>query len=669
MVRTHNRGAHAGKPAQRASPSPKGTRARGARAGSRVGETRVGGVRSRSARARVVAAACATAVLLLGLLLGWATPQPSVEGTVQDFLLDWENGQYSAAAALTTGAPAQVAAALHGAHQQVGAAALTLSMVGVTQHGDTADARFSADIDLGRGGAPWDYDGSFPLRRVGSGWKVVWTPAVIVPGLRPGLRLAVVGTMPSRAELLDVQGTSLSPVSLVYTVGVIPGRLAHPARTASGLASATGLVASQILSWIDTSPSAGFLELVRFPPAAYRRVSARLHRVPGLVVEKQRLRLFGSIAGAVTGSVGGEVAKELQAQGIPFRPGTTEGLSGLQFTFQRTLVGTPTTEVVLENAAGKVVSVLKSWPGQSGTNVRTTIDARVQQAANNALDSLPTSAALVAVSTSNGNVLAVTEHNVRGMPSLQALDGQYQPGQAFTIVSAAALLGTGIGLAAPIPCGPSNPVGGENFTNDPPEPPLHASFRVDFANACSTAFAGLSLQLTGKKLEQAAAGFGLGQRWHLPVSAFSGAMRPPRGQAELAEDSIGQGSVRVSPLDMAIAAAVVQSGTWRPPSLVTSPADPGLTPTQPFGVQVLSGLQTLMHSTVATGAGRSANVPGPWVYGQVGSAPFSPGGLHTAWFVGFQGNVAFAVVELSSSASTSAAPVAGQFLSQLRARS
>jgi cell division protein FtsI/penicillin-binding protein 2 len=667
MVRTHNRGAHAGRPAARPSASPKGTRARGARAGSKVGETRVGGVRSRSARARIVAAACATAVLLLGLLLGWATPRPSVESTVQDFLLDWENGQYSAAAALTTGTPAEVAAALRGASQQVGAAALSLSMVSVTQHGDTADARFSADVDLGRGGAPWDYDGSFTLQRVGSGWKVVWSPAVIVPGLRPGLRLAVVGSMPARAQLLDAQGNPLAPLSTVYTVGVVPGHLANPARTASGLASVTGLVASQILSWIDTSPSGGFLELVRLPPAAYHRLSARLHRVPGLKVERQRQRLFGSIASAVTGSVGSEAAKELQQQGIPFRPGTTEGLSGLQFSFQRMLVGTPTTEVVLQNAAGQVVSVLKSWPGQSGTAVRTTIDAGVQQAANKALDSLPTSAALVAVSASNGHVLAVSEHNVRGMPSLQPLSGRYQPGQAFTVVSAAALLGTGLGLAAPIPCGDSNPVGGENFVNVPPEPALHASFRVDFANACSTAFAGLSLQLTGKKLQQAAAGFGLGKPWQLPVSSFSGAMRLPTGQAQLAEDSIGQGSVQVSPLDMAIAAAVVQSGTWNPPSLVTSPPDPGLTPTRPFNTQVLSGLQTLMHDAVTNGAGRAANVPGQPVYGQVGSAPLGTAGLRTAWFVGFQGNVAFAVVEVVNSASISAAPTAGEFLNHLRA--
>jgi hypothetical protein len=669
MVRTHNRGAHAGKPAPKAGLPGKGARARGVRAGNRrVGEARVGGARPRSARARVVAAAVATALLLTGLALGWASPEPSPEGTVQAFLLAWESGQYDAAAALTTGASPAVAAALHDAYQQVGAADLTLAMGRISQQGDTAQAGFHADVDLGRGGAPWKYDGSFALRRVGSGWKVVWTPAVIVPGLRPGLRLAVVGAMPARAQLLAAEGTPLSPASMVYTVGVIPGRLANPARTASRLASATGLAASQILGWISEAPSAEFLELVRFSPAGYHRLSARLSRVPGLITERQRLRLFNSIAPAVSGSVGSEAARELRENGIPYRPGLTIGLTGLQQAFQHLLVGTPTTEVVTEDAAGRVVSVLARSAGQPGTDVQTTINASVQDAADSALDSLNAPAAIVAIAPATGHVLAVAQHTPRGMTPALPLDGHYPPGQAFTIVSAAALLNTGLDLNAPIPCGPSNPVGGQNFTNDPPEPNLRPSFRTDFANACGTAFAGLSLQLSAKKLQSAAAGFGLGKPWQLPVDAFAGTMQSPTGQAELAEDSIGEGSVQVSPLAMAIAAAVVQSGTWRPPMLVTNPPDPGLTPTVPFGTQVVSALRTLMRSTVTDGAGRAANVAGAPVYGQVGSAPTASGGLRAAWFVGFQGNVAFAVLELTTSARVSAAPVAGEFLRDLRAQ-
>ena len=268
----------------------------------------MGGVRSRSTRARVVAASCATAVLLLGLALGWASPEPSAEPTVQAFLLDWENGWYGPAATQTTGAPAEVAAALHGAYQQLGAAALSLSMGPISQRGDTATASFSASVDLGRGGLPWTYQGRFPLRRVGSVWKVVWSPSVIVPGLRPGLRLAVLTTMPPRALLLDAEGRPLSPPTLVYTVGVYPGQLKNPARTVDGLAAVTGLSASQVLSWVNQAPAGNFLELVRLSRATYHRLSGRLSRVPGLKSSR-------SGSGSSTASPGRSPARS-----VPRRP-------------------------------------------------------------------------------------------------------------------------------------------------------------------------------------------------------------------------------------------------------------------------------------------------------------------------------------------------------------
>jgi cell division protein FtsI/penicillin-binding protein 2 len=684
MARTHSRGAHAGKPAPIAGGSARGTRGRGARAGEAadagragkagragnraVGETRVRGGRPRSTRVRVVAASCATAVLLLGVGLGWASPAPSAEPTVQAFLLDWENGSYGAAAAQTTGTPAEVAAALNGAYQQLGAADLTISMGRISQQDSTAQADFMASFDLGRGGQPWTYQGSFPLRRVGGGWKVVWSPSVIVPGLRSGLRLAVLDTMPPRAQLLDAEGKPLSPLSLVYTVGVYPARLRNPAKTVAGLADATGLNASQVLSWVKEAPAAQFVELLRLSRASYRRLRPRLSRVPQLVVEQQRLRLLKSIAPAVSGSVGTEAAGLLQQEGIPYRPGATVGLSGLQQTFQHMLVGTPTIEVVEESPAGHVVSVLDRWEGQAGTPVQTTIDSRVQDAADRAVDSASSSAAIVAVSTTTGHILGVAQQKAPGMPDLDALDGHYQPGQAFTIVSTAALLETGFDVDGQIPCGASNLVGGQNFTNVPPVRNL-GTFRTDFAEACGTAFAGLSLRLSPKDLLEAADGFGVGKPWQLPVKAFTGSIEPPEGQAEMAEDSIGTGSVQVSPLDMAIAAEVVASGTWRPPMLVTNPPDPGLTPTVPFGLQVVSALQGLMRSTVTNGAARAADARGGQVYGQVGSAPLGSAGagLRADWFVGYQGNVAFAVLELNKSARGSAAGLAGQFLRDLRA--
>ncbi len=627
------------------------------------------GPRRHLTRKRIVAAAVVVGLIAFGLAIGWGTPRPSAEPTVEAFLLDWQDGQYRAAAAVTTGSQPEVAAALADADRQLGAVDRSLSMGPVSQHGDRATASFYASVNLGRGGLPWAYQGRLQLREIDGTWKVVWSPAVIAPGLRPGLRLAVITTMPQRAGLLDAAGRSLLRKAEVVVIGVSPGHLAHPRVTADAFAAATGLEASQVRDEILAAPATRFFELDRLSPAAYRRLSHRLARVPGLIIRRERMRLFESIAAPVTGSVGTETARVLRIDGVPYRPGSTVGESGLQLAYQRRLVGTPTTEVVAENATGRVVTVLRRWPGQPGQPVRTTIDARVQLAADQALSSLPNSAAIVAIAPGTGHVLAVAEHTGKGMPAVQALSGRYRPGQAFTIVSTAALLSTGFSPAAPIPCRTVNLVGGKTFTNDPREPAAGRQwlFSGDFAHACSTAFAGVSLNLdAGEFMRAAEHGFGLGGTWQLPLASFAGSVRFPVGQAALAEDAIGGGSVRVSPLQMAVIAGVAASGSWHQPVLVTSPADPAQQPRASFSRQVISQLRALMRATVTSGAGRAANVAGGPVYGQVGTSPLGHGKrLYATWFVGFQGGVAFAVLEFTRSPADSAAPLAGSFLRSL----
>ncbi len=670
MVRIRNRGAHAS--GQRAV--LRGTWVKGARAGDRrVGDERLSRVLPRSSRVRVAAIATVVA-LAIGVATGLGSPRPSAEPTVQSFLLNWENGKYRAAAALTTGDPATVASSMAAVYQQLDADDLTLGLGRIIQHGDDATARFNAIVNLGPGGAAWNYQGSFTLRRMAGNWKVLWNPAVIVPGLRSGLRLAVLTAIPPRAALLDSAGRPLTEPSPAYEVGVRPGRVAHPAATAAQLAQVTGLDADQVRGEIQVAPAVPFLELVVLKPSSYARMRRQLSRVPGLIVRRVQIRLFNSIARPISGSVGTETARVLRNSGVPYRPGTTVGLSGLEQAFQRTLVGTPTTQIVTEDQAGKVVSVLKRWPGAAGTPVKTTINAAVQRAADQAVSALPESTAIVAVRPASGQILAVADHAGRGMPALQPLAGRYQPGQAFTLVSAAALLTDGVQLNNSIPCNPVNPVGGQNFANYPRLPGLGSQppFLSDFAHGCQTAFAGLSLRLTAKRLAAAADQFGLGARWQLPrpLSTFAGSMRPPTGVADLAADSIGNGTVLVSPLQAALMAATAASGTWHPPSLVITPGDPALAPRAPFTAQVAQNLRTLMRATVTSGAGQAANVPGTPVYGQAGTATLSgAAGKWVSWFVGFRAGVAFAAVEVTKAPSTSAAGLAGQFLRGFAARS
>jgi len=616
---------------------------------------------------KAAAVVAVAGILGFGLVRGGGS---SAEPAVQTFLLAWENGQYKAAAAMTTGQPTVVADALAGAYRQLDAADLVMQMGRISQHGGAASVAFHASVDLGSGGLRWTYRGTFDMRRTSAGWKVLWNPSVIVPGLQSGDRLAVLTTMPRRAQILDAAGGPLAVPAPVYVLGVRPDDLKSPQQTADALAEATDLDSNQVYGQIIAAPSKEFLGLVRLPPATYARVHRKLARVPGLVVVRKTERLFDSIAPAVAGSVGTETAAVLRLDGVPYRPGDTVGLSGLEAAYQRGLTGSPTTEVVLQNAAGHRVTVLHHWAGAPGTPVRTTLDNHVQSAADAALAGLPGSAAIVAVQPGTGRILAVAAHAAAGMPAVSPLAGHYAPGQAFTIVSTAALLQSGFNTSSPVPCRAENSIGGRRFSNQPVELNLGSSppFSVDFAHACGTAFAGLSEQLDAKDLAVAAKDFGIGTDWQLKVPSYPGSIGSPAGYGQVAATSIGAGDVRVSPLDMALAAGLVQSGTWHAPALVTGPSDPASAPSKPFSAGIVASLRSLMRATVTKGAGAEANVPGGNVFGQVGSSSLGSAakGLRSTWFVGYQGKVAFAVVEFTKSANVSAAPLAGQFLRDIQ---
>jgi cell division protein FtsI/penicillin-binding protein 2 len=621
--------------------------------------------------AKVIAAVIAVG-LVVAFFAGGLWSAPSAEPTVEAFLLAWQDNQYQAAAQLTTGNPAVVARALQDAYLQLDAAAFYLSMGPVSQHGNQARAAFQASVDLGQDGAPWNYRGRFDLRLTPAGWRVVWSPQVINPGLQPGLRLAVVSSMPKRALLEDASGTPLQQPSTVYVAGVRPDRLAHPAQTAAALSRVTKLDASQLLGWIHAAPRSSFQELVVLRPGQYRWMAHRLARVPGLIIRPTRARLFTSIAPAVVGSVGTEASSELRDQGIAYRPGATIGLTGLQKARNRDLAGTPTTQVVTETAKGRKVSVLRVWPGQPSRPVRTTIDAGLQTAADGALASLPASAAVIAVQASTGHILAVAGHTQPGLGGVDPLAGRYLPGTAFTIVSTEALLASGMQVNRQVPCHRVNDVGGKLFTNVPREQNFGSQppFWADFAHACGTAFSGLSLGLTSRALTDAAARFGLGAKWQLPLPSFSGSMQSPGSVAAVAASTIGEGSVLVSPLAMALVAAQVDSGTWHAPSMVVAPGDPATAGTAAGAVSAgdLATLRTLMRATVHQGAARQADLAGLPVYGQVGTVQYRSGKhpVWATWFVGYRGDVAVAVLELSRSPATSAAPLAAQVLAAAR---
>ena len=618
-------------------------------------------LRRQSRRSKIVlAAVLAVGILVIGLATGFGS-EPSAEPTAQAFLLNWQQQDYAAAGALTTAPPGTVAADLKGAFAQLDATQMLLSMGSISQHGATAHASFTVSVDLAGPGRVWTYQSRFGMRETGGSWKVEWAPSVVHPSLTQGERLAVLTKFPARASVLDAEGQPLQVPSTVYVLGVRPSRLADPAQTASKFAGLTGLDARQVLGQINSAPPAGFLTLASIDPTTYAKLRSGLRRVPGLVVEQKAERLYQTEATGLVGSVGSEISPTLRADGTFYLPGTTIGLSGLEQAYQRELVGTPTTEVVAVTSAGATADVLTSWPGTPGTPVRTTIDAKVQGAALSALDGVSASGEIVAVQATTGQVLAVAQRQVADDPAAPAaFDAKLVPGMAFTIVSAAALLGTNLTASTPITCANSFTVGGQTFTSDGTGEVR--PFSNAFANQCDTAFVGLSERLSASQLTQTVREFGIGADWsQLPVHAFSGSVPSAAGNdAALAAETIGRGNVRMSPLAMAMVAAVVDSGNWHTPIVTQGAPDPAGTA---LNSAAMSALRDLMRTTVRSGAGQAASLPGAPVYGQVGLV--HTGSTWTSWFVGFRGNIAFTVIESGKTAQLSAAALAGAFLSAL----
>jgi len=617
----------------------------------------------RARRARYAAlAVVAVGVLVIGLATGFGS-EPSAEPTVQAFLYDWQQQQYAAAGALTTAPADTVTADLRGAVTQLDATQLLLSMKSIVQHGGTAEATFTATFDLAQQGRVWTYQGHFGLRRVNGDWKVEWEPSVVNPSLGPGERLAVVTKFPARAAVLDAKGNPLQLPARAYVLGVWPERLSSPAATARAFASLTKLQTGQVLGQITAAPPHQFLRLATLDPVTYASLRSRLRSVPGLVVRPESERLFQAEATGLVGEVGSEVNERLRADGALYAPGTTVGLSGLEQAYQHQLLGTPTTEVVVVNSAGQQTAVLAQWPGTAGTPVRTTINPTAQNAALGALDDAPSSGEIVAVQASTGRVLAVAQHQASGaLPAAGALNAKLMPGTAFTIVSAGALVSTGlVSVSTPISCTNSFTVGGQTFTSygTGEQKPFSAAF----AEGCSTAVAQLSERLTASQWTQVVKEFGIGSDWSLPVPAFSGSVPSGAGGGDLAAQTIGQGNVRMSLLSMAMVAAAVDAGSWHVPQVLQASADPAGAAGTALDPTMMSALHGLMRDAVRAGAAHAASLPGPQVFGQVGLVHTGSGWM--SWFVGYRGDVAIAAIESGKTPQLSAAALARAFFAAI----
>jgi cell division protein FtsI/penicillin-binding protein 2 len=591
--------------------------------------------------------------------------EPSPHDAVRDFLVGWQTEDYELAAGRTDGDQATVRKALSDAKLELDAASFRFKISRMTVNGDQSQADFHAEVDLGENNPLWEYDGVLPLHLVDGMWKVRWSPSVLHPELKEGQRFAVDTEPKRRQPVVDRTNDPLQTDTVLYVAGVYPSRLGDRAEeVVAKLSEITEYAQDRLLSRIRSSPPDKFVPLVTFGRSRYQAIKAKLAAISEVEVDPQPLPFSPNEPKQIVGTVSAVTPDDEQELGQ--LAGDSIGKSGLQKAYQDYLTGSTQTEVItLDLKTGKEVAILKEWRGRQNFSVETTIDRGIQEAAGQAVADTSTSA-LVAVDSKTGEIRAVATKGDMHQEK-DALAGKYPAGTAFSIVAADALIKARVSPKQRLDCPQERTVGGAKFVHNGQSTGATTSgtFQDNFARGCVTALASLARRVKADDLGRSAKAFGVGQPWGLPLKSFSGSFPALSSDADKAKAIAGQ-SVEVSPLGMALVAAAVSSGTWRPPVLVTNPKSPdpaaeAVPITQPDPIPVDPNVRAALLPMMRAGA---AGTPAQAGKGKVHGVRATAGNQLT-WFVGWQGDVAIAVLSKNYDASA----VAGAFFGGLRTSS
>ncbi|WNV74426.1 penicillin-binding transpeptidase domain-containing protein [Geodermatophilus sp. DSM 44513] len=602
--------------------------------------------------------------------------EDDVRAAARAFLADWSAGDTAAAAGATTD-PGAVTALLEQTAADLPDAALTAEVGQVAVEDGAATVGWTATWDLAA--APdWVYPATLRLQEGEDGWDVVAEPTLVHPELADGQRLQLERSLPERAPVTDADGEPLFTPTEVVTVGVDPGQVTDLPALAGALSAATGVAAEDVVADVEAAPDGQFVPVITLRRPDFEAIRAQVFDLPGAVfpTDTRLLAPSARFASALLGRVGpatAEVLEESAEDGAPrYAAGDQLGLSGLQRALQEQLTGTPgfTVRVVAADEsigdAGREVDAVEPVPGQP---VRTPLVRAVQTAADAAVATQQLPTHLVVVRPATGEIVAVSSNEAAVAGN--AFTGQYPPGSAMKVVSATALLGTGTLTAqTPVACPGTFVVEGREFQNADRFDLGTVPFTEAFAQSCNTTFMEQGLALPDDALAAAAASYGVGTDWQLPVDVYSGEVPADSTGTTKAANAIGQGEVLMSPVQLALVSAGVASGTPAVPVEVFGAEPAGPTPAGPDPA-VLEALRPMMRAVVVSGTADALADRGE-VYGKTGTAEYgsnTPPDAH-GWFTGYQldgpqGDLAFAVLVESGQSSSVAVDVTDVFLGAL----
>ena len=446
----------------------------------------------------------------------------------------------------------------------------------------------------------------------------------------------------------------------------------------------------------------------------------------GMTVRQVYIRTYpnGKIGGQIVGYTG-RTGRNLD--GIIDNHETlwpeTEGREGLELTFNEMLKGKHGEYKLTFDKDGRKTSEKLVTPPVPGNNVVTTLDLRLQELAEKALERKAKRGAIVILDPHNGDILAmascpsynpnvfVPSISAEKFKALQddpdipllprAFRSSYPPGSTFKVaVGIAALESGAVTPNDEFQCAPAIDIGNVTFHNWKKTDRGPLNFVQALTESCDTWFYQAGIKTGADPIIDWALKLGFGAKCGIPLRGeVEGRvpndqyMKATHGRkilnGDIANLSIGQGDVQVTPLQMAQAMAIVANGgTFYQTRLVhqvqtfdneiVSAYQVREKRTMDMSPQTMDQLRTGMVEAVSGGAGtaHAANLDNVEVAGKTGTAQWGPKTKErtAAWFAGFlpanQPQYAFASlyegdVGSKEHGGTTAAPMIGEIFKQV----
>jgi cell division protein FtsI (penicillin-binding protein 3) len=430
-----------------------------------------------------------------------------------------------------------------------------------------------------------------------------------------------------RGTIVDRNGFELAVSEPADDVSATPYLVKDPIKTAGRLAPVLGVDADTLIKKL-VRRGTGFVYLARALPASQGARVEKLH-LPGIQLTPRHRRVYPrkELASQLLGAVGTD----------------GDGLSGIEYSQNKTLQGVDGERRLVKDALGESIQTRDTKPAKPGARLELTIDAAIQSQVERVLAQVgqqyrPHGATAVVMSPSTGEVLALANwprvdanapSSAPGYASQDRAVGYvYEPGSTFKSITVAGALqdgtvtpNTSFGLPPQIQV--ADRVIGESH----PRGPVTLSTSQILAQSSNVGAIKIGLEMGKTRFDYWLRRFGFGRTTGidlpgeergivLPVKNYSG--------SSMGNLPIGQGT-SVTPMQMAQAyAAIANGGILRAPQVVRR-IDGKLVPESP-GRRIISGrtarqLREMLEGAFAPGGTASeVSIHGYKLAGKTGTA-------------------------------------------------